>query len=38
MEKTFVTLMAMVLRNKGYKVHVLDGYVSNIGLCQMLGF
>jgi CO dehydrogenase maturation factor len=37
-KSTFVTLMALVLRNKGYKVHVLDGDASNIGLYQMLGF
>jgi CO dehydrogenase maturation factor len=37
-KSTFVTLMALVLRNKGYQVHVLDGDASNIGLYQMLGF
>ena len=37
-KSTFVTLMALVLRNKGYKVHVLDGDASNVGLYQMLGF
>jgi CO dehydrogenase maturation factor len=31
-------LMALVLRNKGYKVHVLDGDASNVGLYRMLGF
>jgi CO dehydrogenase maturation factor len=37
-KSTFVTLMAMVLRDKGYNVHVLDGDATNIGLYQMLGF
>lgn len=37
-KSTFLTLMADVLTNKGYKVHVLDGDASNIGLSRMLGF
>jgi CO dehydrogenase maturation factor len=37
-KSTFVTLMAEVLRDKGYKVHVVDGDASNPGLWWMLGF
>ena len=37
-KSTFVTLMARVLREKGYRVHVLDGDASNPGLYRMLGF
>ena len=37
-KSTVVTLMARVLRDKGYIVHVLDGDASNIGLHRMLGF
>lgn len=37
-KSTFVTLMASVLRDKGYKVHVVDGDASNPGLWWMLGF
>lgn len=37
-KSTIVTLMAQVLRDKGYMVHVLDGDASNIGLYLMLGF
>lgn len=37
-KSTFVTLMANVLRDKGYKVHVVDGDASNPGLWWMLGF
>jgi CO dehydrogenase maturation factor len=37
-KSTVVTLISLVLRNKGYKVHVVDGDASNVGLFQMLGF
>ncbi len=37
-KSTLVTLVANVLRDKGYKVHVLDGDPSNPGLYRMLGF
>lgn len=37
-KSTVVTLMARVLRDKGYRVHVLDGDASNPGLYRMLGF
>lgn len=37
-KSTLVTLMARVLRDKGYRVHVLDGDASNPGLYRMLGF
>lgn len=37
-KSTAVALMAQVLRNKGYQVHVLDGDASNLGLYWMLGF
>lgn len=37
-KSTFVTLMTSVLREKGYRVHVLDGDSSNPGLYRMLGF
>lgn len=37
-KSTFVTLMARVLRDKGYSVHVVDGDASNPGLYWMLGF
>ena len=37
-KSTVVTLMARVLRDRGYIVHVLDGDSSNIGLYRMLGF
>lgn len=31
-KSTTVVLMAEVLRDKGYQVHVLDGDASNLGL------
>ena len=37
-KSTVTALMAQVLRDKGYKVHVLDGDASNLGLYWMLGF
>ncbi|MEA3344699.1 MAG: P-loop NTPase [Chloroflexota bacterium] len=37
-KSTVVTLMANVLRDKGYSVHVVDGDASNPGLYWMLGF
>ncbi len=37
-KSTFVTLMASVLKDRGYKVHVVDGDASNPGLWWMLGF
>jgi len=37
-KSTVVTLMARVLRDRGYVVHVVDGDPSNPGLYWMLGF
>ena len=37
-KSTVVTLMANVLRDKGYDVHIIDGDASNSGLYKMLGF
>lgn len=37
-KSTIVTLMARVLIDRGYKVHVLDSDASNPGLYWMLGF
>jgi len=37
-KSTITALMAGVLAEKGYEVHVVDGDPSNPGLCRMLGF
>ena len=37
-KSTVVTLMARVLRKRGYDVHVIDADPSNPGLYRMLGF
>lgn len=37
-KSTLVTLMTRVLRDRGYRVHVVDGDASNPGLYWMLGF
>lgn len=37
-KSTLVALMARVLTDRGYEVHVLDGDASNPGLYRMLGF
>lgn len=37
-KSSILVLLASVLKDKGYEVHVVDGDASNIGLYQMLGF
>ena len=37
-KSSILTLMAKILKDSGYEIHVLDGDASNSGLYRMLGF
>ena len=37
-KSTILVLLADILKDKGYEIHIVDGDASNFGLSQMLGF